>query len=429
MQQREGLSPERIRELVLQVKTDMATRNTASPESLDDAAVASLIDACVSDIAAFADDLDDAAAAEIKRIVTYETTGYGALQPFIDDDGVTEIMVNGHDDVFVESAGIVTRVEERLFEDDDEVKRIIDKIAAEQNKHCDINTPDMDARLSDGSRVNAVIPPVSLVGPCLTIRKFPKHRLDAKDLVNAGSISYEAMCLLLCCVQARCNILVSGGTGSGKTTLLNILSSAIPQGERVITIEDTAELQLTVPNWVRMEARAANAEGEGEISIHRLLVDSLRMRPDRIIVGECRSDETAEMLQAMNTGHDGSLTTIHANDPRAAFLRIKSMVQMAQNLSEENIAEQIMTAIQLVVQTRRFRDGTRKVSEIVAVTGRMEGGVIETAPLIEFVEAGLDEDGFVTGSFEPTGNPLPESIKERIALSGAYYDNRWLMPL
>lgn len=349
---------------------------------------------------------------DVADAIIREFFGYGVLQPFLDDDDVTEIMVNGCEKVYVEVAGVIKPVYERIFSDDDQVRALIDRIGAPLGKHCDAQSPIMDARLSDGSRVNASIPPVSRFGPCLTIRKFPKKRLDADALVEMGSCPESVMRFLACAVEARCNILVSGGTGSGKTTFLNVLCGFIPANERVITIEDTAELQLTVDNWLSMEARTANADGTGEITIHDLVVDSLRKRPDRIIVGECRSSETVEMLQAMNTGHDGSLTTIHANDPRSAFLRIETMVQATEYLTEENIDRQIASAIQLVVQLRRYRDGSRKVSEVLALSGAMEGPRIVSVPLYR--------------NGETTGAAVPIQILERIQMSGAFYDRAWL---
>ena len=348
---------------------------------------------------------------EISDAILREFFGYGVLQPYLDDETVTEIMVNGYSKVYIERGGVIEPVEKELFEDDGQVRALIDRIGAPLGKHCDAQSPIMDARLSDGSRVNASIPPVSRFGPCLTVRKFPKHRLDADALVEGGSCPENLMRFLACAVEARCNILVSGGTGSGKTTLLNVLCSFIPATERVVTIEDVAELQLSVGNWLSMEARSANADGTGEITIHELVVDSLRKRPDRI-VGECRSSETVEMLQAMNTGHDGSLTTIHANDPRSAFLRIETMVQATENLSEENIDRQIASAIQLVVQLRRYRDGSRRVSEVLALSGAVEGSAIVATPVYR--------------NGEMTGAPLPGQILERIEMTGAVFDAGWL---
>lgn len=386
-----------------------------------------LIDDALEVVTKYDDTITRAEKEEIKRVVLNEFLEYGSIQYLLDDDEITEVIINKHDTIWVERHGVLERVTEHLFDDDRAVMRLVDKIASEQNKHCDNQVPYMNARLRDGSRVNAIIPPLARFGPSVTIRKFPKQRMEAMDLIRAGSASVDMINFLACAVQARLNILVSGGTGSGKTTLLNVLANYIPHEERVVTIEDTAELKL--PNeesWVSLEARDANADGTGAISIHTLVVNSLRMRPDRIIVGECRSDETVEMLQAMNTGHDGSLTTIHANDPRAAFLRIETLVQATQDLSERNIDMQIATAIQLVVQMKRFRDGSRKISEIIALTGNMEGDTITTTPIFEFVEDGQDENGTLLGRHVASGSPLPESIMERIENSGAYFDERWL---
>lgn len=366
---------------------------------------------------------------DVERLTAYvtrELEEFGALQPLLDDDDVTEICVNGHKSVYVEIDGTLEPVTDRLFESDEEVMRLIDRIAAPLNKRCDAQSPMMDARLPDGSRVNAAIPPIARFGPCITIRKFPKRRYDADDLVEMGACSIELMQFLACMVESGCNILVSGGTGTGKTTMLNVLCGFILDDERVVTVEDTAELQLTVDDWVSMEARTANADGGGEITIHQLVVNALRQRPDRIIVGECRSSETVEMLQAMNTGHDGSLTTVHANDPRSAFLRIETMVQATENLTERNIDKQIASAIQIVVQLKRYRDGSRKVSEVIALTGGMEGDTITCEELFRFVEDGENADGEVVGRHVALGARLPERIMERVRRSGSYYDEEWL---
>ena len=402
-----------------------------------------LIDDALEVVTKYDDTITRAEKEEIKRVVLNEFLEYGSIQHLLDDETITEIIINGYDDVMIERDGKLKKVKEDLFPDDKAVQRLIDRIASENNKHCDNQEPKMDARLKDGSRVNAIIPPLARFGPSVTIRKFPNHRLHACDLVRVGSASLDLVNFLACCVEARLNILVSGGTGTGKTTLLNILSAFIPQDEgyddegdemyeHIVTIEDTAELKLVDKDggrrlgWTSLEARDANADGEGRVTIHQLVVNALRMRPDRIIVGECRSDETVEMLQAMNTGHDGSLTTIHANDPRAAFLRIQTMVQATQNLSERNINMQIATAIQIVVQLKRYKDGTRKISEVMALTGTMEGDTITTTELFRFEEEGVDEDGRIIGRHVASGSPLPESIMERIEQSGAYFDERWL---
>ena len=422
----------RCAELVQEDLEAQAVTNAISTSSLTDA----VRDSCMRVIettystADLNDILDKETALEaLVELVNRDFFQYGAIQPFLDDDDITEICINNHESIFVERNGVLSRVEEKIFESDDEVYRLISKIASELGKRCDSETPMMDARLSDGSRINAAIPPVAVFGPCLTVRKFPKaeNRYDADALIDEGTCTVNAMKFLACMVEAKCNILVSGGTGAGKTTLLNVLCDFIGPNERVITVEDVVELSVGVDNWVSMEARAANSDGRGEVSIHQLVVNALRQRPDRIIVGECRSSETVEMLQAMNTGHDGSLTTIHANDPRSAFLRIATMVQATENLDIENIYRQIASAIQIVVQLRRFNDGSRKISEIVALTGSIEesAGAIITQPLFKYQKIGKADEGELWG-LVPCGSSLPEQIKRNIDWTGTHFDPAWL---
>lgn len=328
--------------------------------------------------------------------------GYGPLQPFLDDPEISEIMVNGPHQIYVERNGKVELTSVR-FLDEQHLLRIVEKILLPLGKRVDERVPMVDARLPDGSRVNIVIPPIALNGPCVTIRKFARDPFTMSDLIAFGTLTQEAAGFLQAAVLGRLNILIFGGTGSGKTTMLNVLSGFIPNDERIITIEDTAELQLRQEHVVRLEARPANIEGIGEITIRDLVRNALRMRPDRIIVGECRGGEALDMLQAMNTGHDGSMTTIHANNPREALARLETMVLMAGvELPIRAIREQIAGALDLIVQMQRMRDGTRKVIKISEVTG-MEGEVIALQDLFVFEVEGVDEMGRVKGRLRPTG--------------------------
>lgn len=333
--------------------------------------------------------------------IVAEILGFGPLEKYLSVDGITEIMVNGPRHVYIEREGKLQRVN-TLFEDDEHLMRIIDRIVAPLGRRIDEGSPMVDARLPDGSRVNAVIPPISINGPALTIRLFAKIPLTIDNLVEFGSITREAVDFLRACILAKLNIVVSGGTGSGKTTLLNILSNFIPDGDRIVTIENAAELQLRQEHVVTLESRPPNVEGRGEVSIRDLVVNSLRMRPDRIVVGEVRSGEALDMLQAMNTGHDGSLTTLHANSPRDALSRLETMVLMAgMELPHRAIREQIASALDVVVHTDRMRDGTRKVVSVSEVQG-MEGDVITMSEIFRFEQTSI-EDGKVIGRLRPTG--------------------------
>jgi len=328
--------------------------------------------------------------------------GYGPLQPLLNDPEISEIMVNGPHQIYVERKGKVELTGVR-FRDEQHLMRIIEKILLPLGKRVDERVPMVDARLPDGSRVNIVIPPIALNGPCVTIRKFARDPFTMSDLIAFGTLTQEAAQFLQAAVQARLNIVISGGAGSGKTTLLNVLSAYIPNDERIITIEDTAELQLRQEHVVRLEARPPNIEGVGEVTIRDLVRNALRMRPDRIIVGECRGGEALDMLQAMNTGHDGSMTTIHANNPREAFARLETMVLMAGvDLPVKAIREQVAGAIDLIIQVQRMRDGSRKVVVISEVTG-MEGDVIALQDIFVFESEGVDEMGRVKGALRPTG--------------------------
>jgi len=348
--------------------------------------------------------------------ITAEILGLGPIEPLISDESVSEIMVNGPRQVYVEQHGRLYRTDVH-FKDDDHVMRVIDRIISPLGRRCDEAQPYVDARLPDGSRVNAVIPPISLVGPVITIRKFAKRPLKAEDLVRLGTISQPMVDFLSACVAVRLNVIVSGGTGSGKTTLLNVLSSFIPGDERIITIEDAAELQLQQDHVVRLESRPANIEGKGRISIRDLVANALRMRPDRIVVGECRGGEALDMLQAMNTGHEGSMTTVHSNSPRDTLSRLETLVLMAgMDLPLRAIREQIASAIHLIVHQERMKDGTRKVTTISEVL-RMEGDIITMQDLFVYEQTGI-ENGRVVGRLRPTG--IRPSFMERFELASIH---------
>jgi len=331
-----------------------------------------------------------------------EFTGFGPIQPLLDDPDVSEVMVNGPDKVFMEKNGRVTR-SGVTFDDDDHVLRIIDRIILPLGRRVDADSPTVDARLPDGSRVNAVIRPVSIDGPCITIRKFKKDKLGVDDLIKYESLTKNMGDFLSACVHAHLNIVVSGGTGSGKTTLLNVLSSFIPEHDRIITIEDAAELQLQQDHVLRLETKVANVDGRGAVTIRDLVRNSLRMRPDRIVVGECRGGETLDMLQAMNTGHDGSLTTLHANSPRDALSRMETMVLMSgMDLPLKVVRQQISSAVDLIVQQTRLKDGSRKITAITEVAG-MEGETVVLTDVFKFEQTGVAEGGKILGELKATG--------------------------
>lgn len=331
-----------------------------------------------------------------------EMLGLGPIEVLLKDPTVTEVMVNGPKKIFVERMGRL-QLTDIQFHDDSHVMNIIERILSPIGRHIDESVPLVDARLEDGSRVNIIIPPLSLVGPCITIRKFATKALSVDNLVTFGTLDRKMADFIKACIQARINILVSGGTGSGKTTTLNVLSSFIPENERIVTIEDAAELKLQQEHVVTLESRPANIEGNGEITIRDLVKNALRMRPDRIIVGEVRGDEALDMLQAMNTGHDGSLTTAHANNPRDALSRLETMVLMAGfEMPIRAIREQVSSAIELILQQSRLKDGSRKITYITEVQ-HMEGDVITTQDLFRFEQTGMDENGKLTGHFVSTG--------------------------
>jgi pilus assembly protein CpaF len=351
-----------------------------------------------------------------------EIFGLGPLQPLILDPEVSDILVNGFDDIWLEKHGKLEKTSVR-FQDDTHLLQVIDRIVSAVGRRIDESSPMVDARLPDGSRVNAIIPPLALDGPHVSIRKFKRDTLSTDDLIRNGSITEEMVDLLQAIVRSRLNVLISGGTGSGKTTLLNILSSFIPGDERILTIEDSAELQLNQPHVVRLETRPPNVEGRGQVSQRELVINALRMRPDWIVLGAVRGGEAVDMLQAMNTGHDGSLTTLHANTPRDALSRLETMMSMANlNLPESASRRQISSAIQVVVQLSRLSDGTRRVMSIAEIVG-MEGEIITMQDIFVFEREGIDPEGNVLGQFAPSGirptfterlkqygNDLPETL-------------------
>ncbi len=346
-----------------------------------------------------------------------ETIGFGPINPLINDPAVSEIMVNGPDQVYVEMDGKLQLCGIK-FRDDQHIMHVIEKIVAPLGRRIDESSPMVDARLPNGSRVNAIIPPLSLNGPTITIRKFSEKPLTVKDLINFGTITPGIAMFIKACVEARLNIVVSGGTGSGKTTTLNVLSSFIPEDERIVTIEDAAELQLGQEHIVRLETRPPNIEGKGAITIRDLVRNSLRMRPDRIVVGEVRSGEALDMLQAMNTGHDGSLTTGHANSPRDMLARLETMVLMAgMELPVKAIREQIASAVDVIVQQARLKDGSRRITHITEVVG-MEGDIITLQDIFVFKARGKDERGRIVGDIVPTG--IKPKFMDKIVNAGVY---------
>ena len=347
--------------------------------------------------------------------VVDDVFGLGPLEPLLRDPNVSDILVNTHNSVFVERKGKMQKVQ-ASFQDDAHLMRVIDRIVSRVGRRVDDSSPMVDARLPDGSRVNAIIPPLAVDGPLLSIRRFPAERLKANDLVTLGALTAPMLEFLSHCVRAKLNCLISGGTGAGKTTLLNVLSSYISEDERIVTIEDAAELQLHQEHVARLETRPPNVEGKGAIRQRQLVVNALRMRPDRIVVGEVRGEEALDMLQAMNTGHDGSLTTVHANTPRDALTRVETMIAMGStNLPDKAMRQQIASAVQIVMQQTRLSDGTRKVTSISEITG-MEGDIITMQEIFVFEKMGLNQDGKVVGRFRATG--VRPKVSERLLAAG-----------
>src|SRR5262249_2762620 len=346
-----------------------------------------------------------------------DVLGLGPIEPLLRDPSISDILVNTYNSVFVERGGVLERVT-ATFQDDRHLLRVIDRIVSAVGRRVDDSSPMVDARLPDGSRVNAIIPPLAVDGPLLSIRRFPAERLKADDLVTLRTLTRPMLDFLAHCVRARLNTLISGGTGAGKTTVLNVLSGFIGERERIITIEDAAELQLHQEHVGRLETRPPNVEGKGAIRQRQLVINALRMRPDRIVVGEVRGEEALDMLQAMNTGHDGSLTTVHANSPRDALSRIETMVAMgATNLPERAIRQQLAAAVQLVIQQTRLSDGSRKLTSVSEITG-MEGDVITMQEIFVFEKMGVTQDGKVIGRFRATG--VRPKCCERLRASGIH---------
>ena len=358
--------------------------------------------------------------ARVSQEIADDILGYGPLEPFLRDPDITEVMVNTYDTIWIERAGLLYRTDAR-FADETHLRRIIDKIVARVGRRVDESSPMVDARLPDGSRVNAVIPPLAVDGSYLTIRKFSTDPYSVEDLIGFGTLTRTVSDFLRQCVRGSLNILVSGGTGAGKTTTLNVLSSFIPEGERVVTIEDAAELQLHQEHVLRLEARPPNIEGRGEVAIRDLVKNSLRMRPDRIVVGEIRDSAALDMLQAMNTGHDGSICTVHANSPRDTLARVETMVLMAgMELPVKAIREQVSSAIDMIVHQSRFKDGSRHITQLTEVVG-MEGDTITLQDIFKFdYSAGYDEEGHPRGRLKSTG--LRPKFLDKLAASGITVD-------
>jgi pilus assembly protein CpaF len=396
-----NLSPHafsKLREDLVASLTQEVTENLFTPEQQKQ----SIQDRVEGEITRRGLTYSDTARNQLIKDILAEITGYGPLQPLLDDPEITEIMVNGPQKVYVEKGGRLER-SNVVFEDNLHILKIIDRIVTPLGRHIDSDSPMVDARLPDGSRVNAIVPPCAVDGASITIRKFRKEKLSISQLIGFDTLTQGMADFLRACVLGRLNIIISGGTGSGKTTFLNVLSGFIPNDERIVTIEDAAELQLQQEHVVRLETKLANVEGHGVVNVRELVRNSLRMRPDRIIIGECRGGEALDMLQAMNTGHDGSLTTVHANSPRDAISRLETLVLMAgMDLPIKIVRQQISSAVDVIVQMSRVRDGTRKITAITEVAG-MEGDVVVLSDIFKFNQTGVGEDGKILGQVKPTG--------------------------
>ena len=429
----------RSRAIKVAVKNELADRMANVGGDIDEAALSRIIAEAVSDLDGVALGSGNArlSQADHDKLVKSLLDDYlrlGPLEELMADETVTEIMVNGggygpdgrelRAPIYVERAGVLELVDDVAFDDEQHIRQVIDRIATRCNRVVNEETPILDARLRDGSRVHVTLPPVAVDGPSIDIRRFRRDVTSMEQLVGNGTLTEQMARFLEACVYSRCNILVTGGTGSGKTTMLNALSAFIPEEERIIVIEDTSELQLQQAHVERREARPANNEGAGEVTIKDLVVGALRERPDRIIVGECRRDETLEMLQAMQTGHDGSLTTVHANNPAGAFNRIETMVLGSENLPSAAIRAQIAAAIDLIVHTERCRDGHRRVTAIECVTG-MEGNAICHDKLFEFVKEGVAADGSVKGFFRGCGALPSGNVREKLTSAGSTVEQSW----
>ncbi|MDP2847425.1 MAG: CpaF family protein [Humidesulfovibrio sp.] len=403
---------------------DLALLDTLSPDEMHQE-VARVVERILWD--EFAQEpLNASERKTLLREIQDEVLGLGPLEPFIKDPTVNDILVNGYRNIYVERRGILERADAR-FKDDDHLRKIIDRIVSRVGRRVDESSPMVDARLADGSRVNAIIPPLAIDGPALSIRKFSKDPLELDDLIRFGALPPHVGEVLQGIVRCSLNVLISGGTGSGKTTMLNVLSRFIPEEERIVTIEDAAELQLKQAHVVRLETRPMNIEGRGEVTQRELVKNCLRMRPDRIIIGEVRGAEALDMLQAMNTGHDGSLATIHANTPRDALMRLETMVAMSGlNISDVSLKRYISSAIDVIIQVSRLMDGTRKVISFQEITG-MEGEMITMQEIFAYEQSGLDSQGKVQGRFVSRG--IRPKFSDRLAAHGVTLDQHLFTPL
>ncbi|HZK57082.1 MAG TPA: CpaF family protein [Clostridia bacterium] len=418
-----GYDSDKFKELRKAVHRDVVDQyNIRSGMDMENDDYSGIMDTITESIEQQGQNLTRAEKLNMAQEVYDDVIGLGPLEPLIRDNNVTEIMVNGPYQIFIERGGKIQRTGVH-FQDDDHVLRVINRIVAPLGRRCDESSPMVDARLQDGSRVNAIIPPVAVSGPSITIRKFSARPLEMGDLIGFNTLSNTMAHFLEACVRGRCNIIVSGGTGSGKTTLLNVLSGYIPDSERIVTIEDAAELQLNQNHVITLESRPSNIEGKGEITIRDLVKNSLRMRPDRIIVGEVRLGETLDMLQAMNTGHEGSLTTVHSNTARDSLSRLETMVMMSgMELPIKAIREQIASAIDIIVHQARFRDGSRKIVNISEVLG-MEGDIITMQDIFVYESHGFDEMGRIKGIY--TGMGIIPQIVDKIRDNGIICKDEW----